>query len=124
MHPGDGPVQPGPTPQAAAGTTVVQAGDGWIRVAQRALGDGNRFRELQALNGGPDRVLHPGDVLVLPGPATPPAAARTTVVQAGDGWIRVAQRALGDGNRFRELQALNGGPDRVLHPGDVLVLPA
>ena len=46
------------------------------------------------------------------------------MVQAGDGWIRVAQRALGDGNRFRELQALNGGPDRVLHPGDVLVLPA
>jgi GH25 family lysozyme M1 (1,4-beta-N-acetylmuramidase) len=59
-----------------------------------------------------------------PAPVTPPAPARTVVVQPGDGWIRIAKRAMGSDARWRELAALNGGEDRVLHPGDVLTLPA
>jgi hypothetical protein len=110
-----------PTPPATAGerTTTVQAGEGWWQIAQRALGDGDRFGELQTLNGGSDRNLRPGDVLQLPTTSDEP----TTTVQAGEGWWQIAQRALGDGDRFGEIQKLNGGPDRALRPGDVLQLP-
>jgi nucleoid-associated protein YgaU len=45
---------------------VVQPGDGWIRIARRALGDDNRWREIAQINGGEDRVFHPGDVITLP----------------------------------------------------------
>lgn len=49
---------------------------------------------------------------------------RTVVVRPGDGWIKIAKRELGSGGRWRELARLNGGETRVLHPGDVIVLPA
>ncbi len=48
---------------------------------------------------------------------------RTTTALPGEGWISIAARALGDSKRWRELAAVNGGEDRVLHPGDVLTLP-
>lgn len=52
--------------------------------------------------------------------AHPPS---TTTVRAGEGWIAIARRTIG-ADRWRELRDLNGGPNRVLHPGDVLQLPA
>lgn len=55
------------------------------------------------------------------GPPIP--TRRTAVVQTGDGWIRIATRELGDRSRWREIALLNGGEVRVLHPGDVVVLP-
>ena len=56
-------------------------------------------------------------------PSTNPTGTeRTTTVEAGEGWYQVAARALGNGARYTELQALNGG-DRMIHPGEVLVLP-
>jgi hypothetical protein len=57
-------------------------------------------------------------------PATPGAAAYT--VRAHDSLYRIAQRVLGDGNRWREIFALNRGtiadPNR-LYPGMALRLP-
>jgi hypothetical protein len=47
----------------------------------------------------------------------------TTTVRAGEGWIAIARRTIG-ADRWRELRDLNGGPDRVLHAGDVIQLPA
>jgi hypothetical protein len=58
-----------------------------------------------------------------PTPAPPSPPPRTTRVLAGDGWWRIAQRCLGDGTRWEEVAALNGGPQRSLHPGDELLLP-
>lgn len=49
---------------------------------------------------------------------------RTAVVRRGDGWIVIAKRELGDRSRWREIARLNGGETRVLHEGDVIVLPA
>ncbi len=54
----------------------------------------------------------------------PAAQPRTTTVLAGEGWSQVAARALGNGARWREIRALNGGEARVLHPGDQVLLPA
>jgi cell wall-associated NlpC family hydrolase len=58
-----------------------------------------------------------------PTPAAPTPAGRTTTVQAGEGWVQVAERVFGDHRRAKDIQALNGGPTRKLHPGDVLQLP-
>lgn len=52
-----------------------------------------------------------------------PAERRTAIVRAGDGFIRLATRELGNASRWREIARLNGGETRVLHPGDIVVLP-
>jgi hypothetical protein len=49
---------------------------------------------------------------------------RMTVVRPGEGWMAIARRTLEDEARWREIRALNGGEDRVLHPGDRILLPA
>lgn len=51
-----------------ATTYVVQPGDTWWGIAQRTLGDAHRtWPDLAAANGGATRVLHPGQVLTIPG---------------------------------------------------------
>ena len=117
-----------PDQPPAPRTTVVQPGEGWIRIARRILGNDDRWREIARINGGEDRPLHPGDVITLPSDAAPsapdqPPAPRTTVVQPGEGWIRIARRILGNDDRWREIARINGGEDRVLHPGDLITLP-
>jgi hypothetical protein len=77
-----GPAPPAPTPPvdapvpagSPAGTYVVQPGDSWWSIAAAALGDPARtWPGLAAANGGAERVLHPGDVLTVPGAAVPAA---------------------------------------------------
>ena len=119
-------VLPGGT---AARTYVVQEGDTLSSIAQQELGDAARWPEIFALNRGlirnPD-LIFPGQVLTLPdgGPAQP--TPRFYVVQPGDTLSDIAQRELGDSNRWPEIFALNGAiltnPD-VIVPGQVLVLP-
>ena len=68
-------------------------------------------------------VLWASDTLPDDGGGPEVPGRRTAVVRAGDGWIRIAIRELGDKSRWREVARLNGGETRVLHPGDVIVLP-
>ena len=110
-------------------TITVRSGDGWIRLARRGLGDGSRWRELAALNGGAARVLQPGDVIRLPGAGGGSGGGSggtggTVMVRPGDSWYRIAERELGSGPLWPQIAALNGGPGRMLHPGDVIRLPA
>ncbi len=133
--------KPAPPAPAPAPTYTVQSGDSLSRIAQRALGDGNRWRELFDLNrdqiSNPD-VIHPGQVLKLPGgssapaPAAPPppppkpAPGPTYTVGSGDTLSGIASRTLGDGNRWREIFDLNrdqlSNPN-VIQAGQVLKLP-
>ena len=49
-------------------TYVVQPGDAWWSIAQKAMGDpATTWPVLAEANGGSARVLHPGDVLTIPG---------------------------------------------------------
>jgi hypothetical protein len=52
-----------------------------------------------------------------------PGGTRKITVLPGEGWFQVARRAGIGGSHWPKLAAVNGGRDRVLHPGDVLVLP-
>ena len=64
-QPVDSPVPAAP----ASATYVVQRDDSWWSIAAALLGDPARtWPVLAAANGGPQRVLHPGDVLTVPAP--------------------------------------------------------
>ena len=45
----------------------MQRGDSLWAIAARELGDGSRWDELRRFNGLPNTMIHPGDVLYLPG---------------------------------------------------------
>ena len=114
--------KPDPQPQPG-GTYTVQPGDSWYRIAARQLGSESRVQELLAANGATvATVIHPGQVIRLPGGGTP--AQRTYTVQPGDSWWKIAAEQLGSGSRMQELAAANGCTTAdTIHPGQVLVLP-
>lgn len=132
----------------SADTYTVQAGDNLTRIAERLMGDGERWDDLLAANSDQlDRPenLQAGMVLKLPtgyttkaAPSAPTPTVTTTTldvtapptktytVQAGDNLTRIAARKLGDGDRWRELFEANAdqlsGPDD-LFAGQTLRLP-
>lgn len=131
-------------------TYVVRSGDTLSEIAQRELGSSKRWRELVAANPGLDparlgvgkRIRIPGAGAAHAAPVSaseparkspsrpsaaekPAASGKTWTVGAGESLWRIAEKALGDGKRWREIAALNPkvNPDR-LSAGTVLVLPA
>ncbi len=135
------------TPSAPATWTVVRNDSLW-RIAERALGDGMRWREILALNLGrevgpgvvmrdPDQPIQPGWVLRLPGdapsgPVLARAGGRELTVERGDTLGRISERVYGDAGEWRVLWDANRGsvhggttfddPNLIL-PGWTLVVP-
>lgn len=124
---------------------TVRANDSLYAIARSLLGDGERWREIHTLNArllGPDAVLQPGMVLVLPSdargstgsttlsdqrrPIAPrPVAPTTYEVQPGDALSMISQRLLGTSKRAREIADLNGLKDLDdIRIGMVLKIPA
>ena len=113
-------------------TYKVKAGDTLTKIAQKELGDGDRWREIFLLNRAtirdPDRI-QVGQVLVLPVDSelerrhVPP---QVYVVKRGDTLSGIAAAELGDAEPVAEIFALNKAvltkPDLIV-PGTVLVLP-
>lgn len=134
-------------PSSAAPLYVVQKGDSLTRIARARLGDAQRWTEIQALNSGVDpKNLRVGMKLRLPAGAqgdreaaqggtktraTAPVKASvksngaTYVVKSGDSLTRIAERVLGDGQRWKDIVALNPGLDpKRLSVGKSLKMPA
>ncbi|GGS84178.1 MULTISPECIES: LysM peptidoglycan-binding domain-containing protein [Streptomyces] len=63
--------EPGPAAGAAKRTYTVRKGDTLMLIARRELGNEARWRELYAVNraviGSDPHLVHPGQVLTLPG---------------------------------------------------------
>lgn len=59
--------KPTPAPDPGVRKVTIRKGDNLTRVAKRALGNGNRWKEIAALNGIPaPYVIHPGRTLTVP----------------------------------------------------------
>ena len=143
------PASPAPEPEpakadpkpAAGPTYTIQPGDSLSLIAGRTLGDIGRWREIYDLNRdqlpNPD-VIHPGQVLKLPGgantaapapapaPKPAPTPAATYTVQSGDSLSAIAGRTLGNMDRWREIYDLNRDQipnPNVIQVGQVLKLP-
>lgn len=66
--------------RAGGGTYTVQEGDSLSKIAQKMLGNGNRWPELFAANKGTIKdpnLIYPGMALTIPGKAAEPAPAKT-----------------------------------------------
>lgn len=108
--------------RTAESTWLVRRHDSWWSIAERALGDGARWREIVAANvgrsvspgvvfdGSIDRLLE-GWVLTLPETdgARLPDTSATVVVAAGDTLSSIAARQYGDASRWTELWTANAG---------------
>ena len=82
--------------------------------------DMGRFRTAVAARRGTSVPDAPPD-----GPVPPAPSAAIYVVHADDSWWSIAAGLLGDpALTWPVLAAANGGAERVLHPGDVLTVPA
>jgi LysM repeat protein len=119
-------------------TVTVRGGDSLSAIAQRELGDGSRWREIFDANrdqlANPN-VIHPGQVLKLPGgapaapapaPAPAPAAPARYTVTGGDTLYKIAQKTLGNGDRWQEI--FNANRDQLanpnlVYPGQSLAIP-
>ncbi len=111
-------------------TYVVVVGDTLSSIAQRQLGDATRWPEIFARNRGVIRrfdSIVPGQRLILPAGPAPVPQLRFHLVEPGETLSSIAQKQLGDANRWPEIFAMNGdvltNPD-VLIAGQVLQLPA
>jgi nucleoid-associated protein YgaU len=128
--------------QAPTHAYTVRSGDTLSEIAQRELGSARRWNEIVAANPGLDPTrLRAGKTIRIPGAGSSaparvnpaPAKAATSATEEGRTWKvakgenlwKIAERALGDGKRWKEIAALNprANPDRLVL-GQVLRLPA
>lgn len=111
---------------------VVQEGDSLWAIAEKLLGDGSAYMDIARANGiNPDDYIHSGQQLYIPPNAPMPTerpgergpSTGQYVVQRGDNLWDIAQRELGDGNRWREIAQANGLTTTTINPNDVLAIP-
>lgn len=105
-------------------TYTVKAGDTLSGIAAK---HGTTYQVLAAYNGisDPNRISV-GQVIKIPGNGTTAAqkpAQRTHTVQKGESLWSIAEKHLGNGNRYREIKSLNGLGNDTIYPGQVLKLP-
>jgi LysM repeat protein/DNA-binding SARP family transcriptional activator len=97
--------------QTPAGTTIVtESGDTLWGLAERHLGDGTRYPEIQSLNQNaiPDEAwIHAGITLTLPAAPEKQLDGAYTV-KAGDTLWDLAETYLGDGSRYPEIHGATG----------------
>lgn len=98
----------------------VVSGDTLWDIAERFLGNGTRYVEIQALNGISGDMIYAGQILKIPGRSS---SGRTYVVQSGDTLWGIAERFLGSGTRYSEIQELNGISGDIIYEGQILRLP-
>ena len=138
------PSRQGPGGTTATADYVVAKGDTLSEISERWLGTATRWREIEELNGVKASSLKVGMKLRLPArnatagsgsaaKATPVKSSQAKLrssskkyrVESGDSLWLIAQRQLGDGNRWSEIAKLNSkiNPNRLV-VGTSLVLPS
>lgn len=123
--------QSAPTPRSSAREYTVKPGDRLWTIAQRHLGDGERWVEITYANGrsiserGASH-LQPGMKLRIPQRSQ--STKRSYTIRPGDRLWDIAERELGAGSRWSEIVHGDGSPitEREagrLQPGTTVLLP-
>lgn len=111
---------------------VVERGESLWRIAERYLGDGDKWVEIAKVNNlDHPNVIYAGQELTLsskPGGSLPSEAASTTgssySVQKGDSLWSIAQGTYGDGAKWTKIaQANNLSHPSIIHAGNTLMIP-
>jgi nucleoid-associated protein YgaU len=108
----------------------AQRGDSWWKLAERYLGDGDRWQELRALNPAtsePIEFLRQGRVVLVPGASSVNRAPSksTILVKKGDTFWGLARTHFGHGTAWSCLASVNPQVSDLtrLSIGSVLQLP-
>lgn len=109
--------------KAAPKTYTVLQGDTLWSIAAKQLKDGRRWTEIYALNGLKTKNISRGMVLELPQDAIIKTDPVTHTVVKGDNLYNLAQTYMGDGNKYKQIIALNSLKSNVLKVGQILKIP-
>ncbi|MBA3848180.1 MAG: LysM peptidoglycan-binding domain-containing protein, partial [Planctomycetes bacterium] len=121
---------------STAKTHVVAKGEYLGDISLKHYGTSKKWQKIKEANPGLDEnSLQVGQKLVIPADTGTKAAATATVADAASGertytirerdsYYVIAQRELGDANRWKELEALNKTASEDLRVGQVIKLPA
>lgn len=113
--------QPNPNPDPETRIYRVKEGDTLWGIAEKYLGDGNKYREIMLLNNLTSDIIIPGQILKIP-----QINSNTLVlyrVRRGDTLWTIAQRFLGNGERYPEIMSENGLTSDVIYAGQLLNIP-
>ncbi len=96
---------------------TIQKGDTLWDLAQKYLKSGARYKEIKELNNLEDSTIYPGQILKIP---KSQINFRTHTVKKGETLWEIAEKYLGNGNRYKEIKKSNGLDSDVIYPGQVL----
>lgn len=110
-------------PEVVNGIYTVKSGDTLIGIAKKVLGDGNRYGEIQKLNGLVSTIIYVGQKLKIPVEGESAAKILTHTVKSGDTLWGIAQLYLGNGARYKEIMQFNNLSSDAIRIGQVLKIP-
>lgn len=101
---------------------TVRQGDTLRSIAEKMLGDPEKYRSIMELNGFVRPIIFEGQTLRLP--AGDKDGVILYRVKQGDTLWKIAERFLGYGPRYNEIMALSGIATDMIYPGEILKIPA
>ena len=102
---------------------TVKEGDTLWDIAERFLGNGVRYKEIEAINSLSGDTIYKGEVLKIPQGSNTNNSGRVYTVKKGDTLWDIAERFLGSGTRYREIKILNNLEGDTIYEGQTLKIP-
>lgn len=112
-------------PESTYTTYTVKKGDTLWKIAQKLLGNGNKYKVIKQLNNLQSDTIRTGQVLKISEKKaeTTETGYITYKVKKGDSLWNISKKYLGNGNRYKEIMAASGKKTSGLNTGEVLKIP-
>lgn len=99
----------------------VKKGDSLWGIAEKYLGNGDRYREIMVLNGLKNEDIKPGQILKIP--QNQDSGVVLYRVRRGDTLWDLALKFLGSAEEYHKIMHLNGMTSDTIYPGQILKIP-